>query len=82
MDCLPCFDTKEEGHQLNRKISGSHEQPMQPPHVEKLPSGKFCFFKLLYLFFLPFVGFVISYLGLFSLGLSCDLVMSNIYTED
>jgi hypothetical protein len=69
MGCFPCFDTKEEGVQLNPKISSSHEQPMQPPRVEKLSSGKFCFVKLLYLFFLPFVGFVISYLRLFSLGL-------------
>lgn len=63
MGCLPCFDTKEEGDQLNPKISSSHEQPMQPPRVEKLPSGN------IYLFFLQFAGFVISYFRLYSLGL-------------
>ncbi|KAF3323606.1 serine/threonine-protein kinase PBS1-like protein [Carex littledalei] len=39
MGCFSCFDSKEEGEQLNPKISSSHEQPMQPPRIEKLPSG-------------------------------------------
>ncbi|XP_078156453.1 protein kinase superfamily protein [Carex rostrata] len=39
MGCFSCFDSKEEGDQLNPKISSSHEQPMQPPGIEKLSSG-------------------------------------------
>ncbi|KAJ4762236.1 Kinase superfamily protein [Rhynchospora pubera] len=39
MGCFSCFDNKEEGDQLNPKISSSHELPMQPPRIEKLSSG-------------------------------------------
>lgn len=64
MGCFSCFDSKEEGDQLNPKISSSHEQPMQPPGIEKLSSGEFCLFQLVYVFFRSFVGFLSSYLRL------------------
>lgn len=68
MGCFPCFDSRED-EKLNPEKEPNDQKQGQPTvsnNISRLPSGKFCSFALLIIYFSVFC----SYYCVFSYGIN------------